>query len=241
MRAVIAALILAAAGATAQAQDGKGYVGFGAGIGNYPDLCSQTPPASQCDDAPFAWKFFAGYMFLPYIGIEGGFNDFGAANTQGVLLNPPPGTVPLPSNADVYTQVWSLSVVGRIPIGAAAIMGRVGYGSVISKTSGLAQVLDPQTGAITNYDTSTSGDDRTDDLRRRHFAGTSCRRGPRASTGIIPRATTVPTRTTTSTCTRSGSPIASERHRADRQAPPRAGLCISAVTPRPTTGPTIGA
>jgi len=157
MRAVIAALVLAAAGATAQAQDGKGYVGFGAGIGNYPDLCSQTPPGLSCDDAPFAWKFFAGYMFLPYIGIEGGFNDFGAANTQGVLLNPPPGTVPLPSNADVYTQVWSLSVVGRIPIGAAAIMGRVGYGSVMSKTSGLAQVLDTQTGAITNYDASTRG------------------------------------------------------------------------------------
>lgn len=157
MRAVIAALLLAAASATAQAQDGKGYVGFGAGIGNYPDLCSQTPPGLSCDDAPFAWKFFAGYMFLPYIGIEGGFNDFGAAKTQGVLLNPPAGTTPVPSNADVYTQVWSLSLVGRIPLGPAAIMGRVGYGSVMSKISGLAQVQDNTTGAITTYDASTRG------------------------------------------------------------------------------------
>jgi len=157
MRAVIVTLMLAAASASAQAQDGKGYVGFGAGIGNYPDLCSSTPPGLNCDDAPFAWKFFAGYMFLPYIGIEGGFNDFGAANTQGVLLNPPAGTIPLPSNADVYTQIWSLSLVGRIPIGPAAIMGRVGYGSMMSKISGLAQVQDLQTGAITNYDASTRG------------------------------------------------------------------------------------
>ena len=147
MRAVIVTLMLAAASASAQAQDGKGYVGFGAGIGNYPDLCSSTPAGLDCDDAPFAWKFFAGYMFLPYIGIEGGFNDFGAANTQGVLLNPPAGTVPLPSNADVYTQIWSLSLVGRIPIGPAAIMGRVGYGAMMSKISGLAQVQDLQTGA----------------------------------------------------------------------------------------------
>jgi len=155
MRAAILAVILAAASATAQAQDGKGYVGFGLGMGNYPDLCSSSLSGFSCDDNPFAWKFYAGYLFLPYIGIEGGYNDFGPANTQGVLLSPPPGTIALPSNADVYTQIWSLSLVGRIPIGPAAIMGRVGYGSTLSKTSGLAQVQDLQTGAITSYDASS--------------------------------------------------------------------------------------
>ena len=157
MRAIIAAIFLAAASASAQAQDGKGYVGFGLGMGSYPDLCSSIPPGFSCDDAPFAWKVYAGYMFLPYIGLEGGYNDFGPANTQGVLLNPPTGTVALPSNADVYTQIWSISLVGRIPLGPAAIMGRVGYGSTMSKISGLAQVQDVQTGAITNYDASTRG------------------------------------------------------------------------------------
>jgi len=155
MRATILAILLATAAVTAQAQDGKGYIGAGLGIGSYPDLCSSTPPGFSCDDAPFAWKVYAGYLFLPYIGIEGGYNDFGAANTQGVLLNPPAGTVPLTSNADVYTQIWSLSLVGRIPIGPAAIMGRIGYGSMVSKLSGLAQVQDIATGAIASYDASS--------------------------------------------------------------------------------------
>ena len=149
------AILLAIAAVTAQAQDGKGYIGVGAGIGSYPDLCSSTPPGLSCDDAPFAWKVFAGYMFLPYIGVEGAYNDFGAARTQGVLLNPPQGTIPLPSNADVYTQIFSLSLVGRIPLGPAAVMGRIGYGSMLSKVSGLAQVMDITTGAITNYDASS--------------------------------------------------------------------------------------
>jgi len=138
MRKVLIGILLGTAAVSAAAQDGNGYVGAGAGVSSYSiDGCDQLPPGFSCDESGFAWKVFAGYMFLPYIGIEGGYNDFGAANTQGVLLNPPAGTIPLPSNADVYTQVWSLSLVGRIPLGPAAIMGRVGYGSVMAKISGL--------------------------------------------------------------------------------------------------------
>ena len=36
-------------------------------------------------------------------------------------------------------------------------MGRIGYGSMMSKISGNAQVQDVQTGAITYYDASTRG------------------------------------------------------------------------------------
>jgi len=92
--------------ASAQAPGCKGYVAFGAGIGNYPDLCSSDSGGLDCTTR-VRLKFFAGYMFCR-TSVSKVATTTSVPQHAGCALNPPAGTIPLPSNADVYTQIWSL-------------------------------------------------------------------------------------------------------------------------------------
>jgi hypothetical protein len=152
MRKLLVGMLLVTAAFSVSAQDGKGYVGAGLGVSSYSiDSCDQLPPGFSCDESGFAWKAYAGYMFLPFLGIEGSYLDFGTATTPGVLANPPAGTVPIPVDSDRRTFGWVLSAVGRIPLGPAAIYGRVGWGAITGKFVGNAAVQDTTTGAITYF------------------------------------------------------------------------------------------
>jgi len=161
MRKLLVGVLLATGALSVSAQDGKGYAGAGAGGSSYSiDTCDQLPPGFSCDESGFAWKAFAGYMFLPFLGVEGSYLDFGTGNTPGVLLNPPPNTVPIPVESDRRTFAFVLSLVGRVPIGPAAIYGRVGWGAVTGKFTGNAAVQDITTGAISYFNAAnreTSG------------------------------------------------------------------------------------
>lgn len=152
MRKLLVGMLLATGALSASAQDGNGYVGAGLGVSDYNiDSCDQLPPGFSCDQSGFAWKAYAGYMFLPFLGIEGSYLDFGTAKTPGVLANPPAGTIPIPVDSERRTFGWVLSAVGRIPLGPAAIYGRVGWGAVTAKFAGNAAVQDTTTGAISYY------------------------------------------------------------------------------------------
>lgn len=67
------------------------------------------------DDDDFAWKAFVGFQFLPWLGIEGGYVDFG--DVQGAT----PGGV-------VTTEVdgWNLFAVGTLPVGPVDVFAKLG-------------------------------------------------------------------------------------------------------------------
>ncbi|MFU8817096.1 MAG: outer membrane beta-barrel protein [Pseudomonadales bacterium] len=67
------------------------------------------------DDDDFAWKAFIGFQFLPWLGIEGGYVDFG--DVQGAT----PGGV-------VTTEVdgWNLFAVATLPVGPIDVFAKLG-------------------------------------------------------------------------------------------------------------------
>ena len=151
---VIGALMLIAVSAAA-GEEPRGYMGAGLGASKYSGICDGLPPQYSCDDSGFGGKFYAGYLFLPYLGVEGSYFNFGHGSAPAYIVNPPAGTTALTGQADVKSYAFAISVVGRLPLGPAFIDGRVGYAGVTASVSGNAPVQNTTTGAITYYDAAT--------------------------------------------------------------------------------------
>jgi len=151
MRNLLVGAVLAGAALSASAQplEPRGYIGANYGVSRYDiDGCGSTAGFS-CDETGKAWRVHAGYQFLPWLAIEGAYLNFGEAELPGVLRNPPVGTTSLPTLSDLRTNAYVLSLVGRVPIGPAALFAKVGYGAVTAKFSGNSRVQNNMTGAIT--------------------------------------------------------------------------------------------
>ena len=152
MRNFLVGAFLTCAAATAAAQQPlspPGYFGAGFGVSQYPDFCAVG--GGSCDESDTAWRVHAGYMFRPWIGVEGAFIHFGEAHQPGFLLNPPVNTTPLPSASDGRTYAFALFAVLRAPLGPVGLHGKVGYGAVTSKFVGNAAVQDNTTGAVSYF------------------------------------------------------------------------------------------
>jgi opacity protein-like surface antigen len=136
-----ALLACAAATATAQVPEPKGYIGAGYGLSSYNDFCEQAG-GFGCDDDGQAWRVQAGYMFVPWIGLEASFTSFGEARATGFLVNPPPGTTPLPSDGEGRTYAYALSALLRAPLGPMGLHAKLGYAAVTAKFNSTAGVVD---------------------------------------------------------------------------------------------------
>ncbi|MGZ9031172.1 MAG: porin family protein [Burkholderiaceae bacterium] len=149
MRTFFVGLMLVVAAAPVLAQSGQGYVAVGAGVSKFGvDDCNALPSGFSCDESSYAWNVRAGYYVFPWLGLEGAFLDFGKGTVPGVLLNPPPGTVAIPTDSDLRASGFAASLVGRVPLGPLSVLGRVGWGAITGKFSGNAAVQDVTTGAI---------------------------------------------------------------------------------------------
>jgi opacity protein-like surface antigen len=146
MRKLMCGLVLAAVAACSWAQDGKGYVGIGGGVSRYKiDVCDFV----SCDESGKAWNVRAGYHFFPWLGVEAAYLDWGEASVPGIVLNPPAGTVAIPTFSPARTYGFVVSLVGRVPLGPVGLMARVGWGGITGKFSGSAAVQNTTTGEIT--------------------------------------------------------------------------------------------
>jgi OOP family OmpA-OmpF porin len=156
MRNLLVGAFLTCAAATAAAQQlpsPPGYFGAGFGVSRYHDFCSGG--GGSCDESDTAWRVHAGYMFRPWIGVEGAFIHFGEAHAPGFLLNPPVNTTPLPSDSDGRTYAFALFALFRAPLGPVGLHGKVGYGAVTSKFVGNAAVQNNTTGAVTYFNSQS--------------------------------------------------------------------------------------
>ncbi len=129
MKAILATLVLGTTALlplTSQADSKDNPTGpyVGAGIGqfntkirHFDDVDNTIQDIS--DDKNTSWKAFAGYRFLPYLGLEAAYidfgkqsNDFSATGSHG--------------NYDVKIHGFAPSLIGRVPLGPVELFGKVG-------------------------------------------------------------------------------------------------------------------
>lgn len=142
LAALVAALLTMGAPSALAAENGL-YIGGSIGssfIEDEDDIDVEDEVEEfDIDDDDFGWKAFAGYQFLPWFAVEGGYVDFGEVEDAT-------------SNATVSSELdgWTAFAVGKIPIAIVDVFGKVG---VISYD--LDVTLDPD--ADDNF--SSSGED----------------------------------------------------------------------------------
>ncbi len=113
--AVLSALMANAA----QAARPGFYIGAGLGQATVDqdagDFGYQGDSNFKVDDDDSAWKAFIGYNFLPWLGIEGGYKDFGnfTQNIRGETFRVDP-------------TGWDAYLVGSLPLGPVDLFAKVG-------------------------------------------------------------------------------------------------------------------
>jgi outer membrane protein OmpA-like peptidoglycan-associated protein len=116
----LAALLVPAlmVGATYAAEPGF-YLGGSAGQTNVDkDVADFASGAiggnsnAKVDDDDTGWKVYLGYNFLPWLGVEAGYADFGTVGGKNV--------------AEVDLSGWDGFLVGTLPIGAVDLFAKIG-------------------------------------------------------------------------------------------------------------------
>lgn len=74
------------------------------------------------DDDETGWKAYLGYQFLPWLGVEAGYVDFGEYAGDNVLLN----GQPLDVDAQLGLSAWQGFLVGTLPMGPVDLFAKVG-------------------------------------------------------------------------------------------------------------------
>jgi opacity protein-like surface antigen len=99
------------------------YIGAGVGrfnldVRNLDDVGNAVDSLGSSHDR--AWKAFVGYRFLPFLGVEAAYLDFGRPSDRftGTGSN---------GSYDLRLSGWSPSLVGRVPLGPVEILAKVGY------------------------------------------------------------------------------------------------------------------
>lgn len=148
IRFVVCGACLAAAQPVLSAELQSGfYLGLGAGESSFDldggeldvvvldALFSQgmvvTSGSSSFEDSDTTLALFAGYRFNPYIGVEAGYIDLGAAEYRSTGTVNPPGPVfsaPSAVNVDVESTGFTLAALGSFPVGSVVdLHGRIGF------------------------------------------------------------------------------------------------------------------
>lgn len=136
MKKIAIVLALLGASGVAYAQQPGFYLGASVGQTNIStdDLVSDTVnelraagvPNVSSDDSnrDVGWKIFAGYQFNPYLGIEGGYVDFGKYDPQ---ITASDGITNFKIKGEIDSQAMFFDVVGHLPVNESfSAFGKVG-------------------------------------------------------------------------------------------------------------------
>ena len=104
---VVASLLGLLASAPAMATGAGFYVGasVGGATTEYDDV------DLNIDDSDAAWKLFAGYHFLQFFAVEGGYRDLGTLESDGAKIKP---------------TGWDVAGLAGIPLGPVYLFGKLG-------------------------------------------------------------------------------------------------------------------
>jgi OmpA-OmpF porin, OOP family len=90
-----------------------------------------TSGSSKFEDSDTALSLFAGYRFNPYIAVEAGYIDLGAAEYRSTGTVNPPGPIvsaPIAVDIDVESKGFTLGALGSLPLGEVVdLHGHLGF------------------------------------------------------------------------------------------------------------------
>jgi outer membrane protein OmpA-like peptidoglycan-associated protein len=148
-KTVLATLVAATfAAGSAQAAHPGFYIGAGGGESTVKASTDPLPDGElgfntfHFDQSETAFKGFVGYQFLPWLGIEGGYVDFGSPSDDQDVIGF--GTI----DGDVDATAWEGFVVGTLPIGPVDLFVKGGGANakvelkVHDNFSGLSEKVD---------------------------------------------------------------------------------------------------
>lgn len=99
------------------------YIGGSLGRSHFVDVCTGNP--GPCKDRDTEFGLFAGYQLGRYLGLEGGYRDFGHVQVLGI---------------DVKGNAFEASAVGSLPLrGGFSVLGRIGGYSGKLRGSGVEE------------------------------------------------------------------------------------------------------
>ncbi len=123
-------LMLAATAAEAQSAGTGWYIGLGAGTSNFSDSVPKqirnayvgntfyrVTAASTTDDSDTAAQLFVGYRFLPWLGVEAGYQRLGEATTHYALqaIDSPPIKPTIDGRYSAHA--FDAALVASLPLG----------------------------------------------------------------------------------------------------------------------------
>src|SRR5262249_10164539 len=79
------------------------------------------------DESDTSYKLFGGFMFLPFVGIEGGYVDFGDVSKNIGAAN---------AKIDVSADGWEIFALGNLPLGPLDLFAKAGVLSYDAKVKG---------------------------------------------------------------------------------------------------------
>ncbi len=75
----------------------------------------------KIDDDETGWKAYVGYQFLPWLGVEAGYVDFGSYSSERLLGF---------GDAELDLSAWEGFLVGTLPIGPVDLFAKVGAADI---------------------------------------------------------------------------------------------------------------
>lgn len=84
------------------------------------------------DDDETGWKAYIGYQFLPWLGVEAGYVDFGEFTGEGFEVRGN-NNVGGRFDADLELSAWEGFLVGTLPIGPVDLFAKVGAADITAE------------------------------------------------------------------------------------------------------------
>jgi OmpA-OmpF porin, OOP family len=128
MKRLLAAAAVTAALAFSAGASAQGYVGGSFGQSDFDLDCTGL---TSCDTKDTGWKVFGGYMFTPYLGVEGAYVDLGKATGSGTLFVGKGSTLTV--TGSLKASGFGLWGVGALPIGGGSVFAKLGFASIENK------------------------------------------------------------------------------------------------------------
>jgi hypothetical protein len=134
----------------------QSYMGLGVGLSIYnQDIFTDLNHAASNNDMGMGYKFFAGYKFNDYLGIEGAYNLLGTAKSE--------------NSSDNFTSeltAISLSGVLSLPndIGGISPFVKVGYNQLSTKFNYSSTPSDTEKDSVYNIQYGVGADYNLDDF-----------------------------------------------------------------------------